>query len=373
MNNQYRMCNRCVMDTTAIDIDFDEKGVCNYCTEFLGRASKVIFQNAEVRRKELDDLIHRIKKAGTGKRYDCVVGISGGVDSSWALYKTIQLGLRPLAVHMDNGWNSELAQSNIANIVRELSVDLYTYVINWNEYRQLMQAFFDADVIDIELLYDNAMLAVVFSQAAKYGVNFILAGTNQATEGMRMPPNWNWLKLDKRNIKAIARRYQNVTLKTFPSIGTIGYIWYQFVRNNRWIWFLDYMNYNKFDAMEELKHKFCYKPYPYKHYESVFTRFYQGYILPEKFGIDKRKLHLSTLIISGQLKREDALIAIEGIPYSSVEELEQDKAYFLKKLGWTKWQLEEYLKRPERAHSLYPSEKALYDYCSQIYKNAFKE
>jgi hypothetical protein len=289
------------------------------------------------------------------------------------LYKAVQLGLRPLAVHMDNGWNSELAQSNIANLVRGLSVDLFTYVIDWSEYRKLMQAFFDADVIDIELLYDNAMLAVVYSQAAKHGVNYILAGTNRATEGMRMPPNWNWFKMDKRNIKAIARVHQGMKLKSFPAIGTIDYIRYHFVSKNRWISFLNYLNYNKSEAMEHLQLEFGYKPYPYKHYESVFTRFYQGYILPEKFGIDKRKLHLSSLIMSGQMKREDALLSIAEIPYPSVEDLEQDKAYFLKKMGWTKDQLEDYLKKPERAHGLYPSEKALYDFCFRTYQKVMKQ
>jgi len=245
MNSDYRMCTRCVMDTTAEGITFDENGICNYCTEFLDRSSKVIFQNPEMRRKELEDLVRRIKRNGKGKRYDCVVGISGGVDSSWVLVKAVELGLRPLAVHMDNGWNTELAQNNIANLIRKLGVDLYTHVIEWNEYRNLMQAFFDADVIDVELLYDNAMLAVNYRQAAKESVRFILAGTNQATEGMRMPSNWNWSKFDKRNIVAIAKQFQNVELVTFPAIGTLGYIWHEFVLRNRWISFLDYMHYNK--------------------------------------------------------------------------------------------------------------------------------
>ena len=346
MSNEYRMCTRCVMDTTANDIVFDEGGVCNYCTEFLERSSHVIFQNPETRRKELDDLVRRIKKDGEGKRYDCVVGVSGGVDSSWVLVKAVELGLRPLAVHMDNGWNSELAQNNIANLVRKLGVDLYTHVIDWNEYRSLMQAFFDADVIDVELLYDNAMLAVDYGQAAKHGVNYILAGTNQATEGMRIPSNWNWFKYDKRNIKALGKRFGNVALKTFPAFGTIDYIRYEFLRKIRWLSFLDYMEYNKFESMERLQRDFAYKPYPYKHYESVFTRFYQGYILPEKFGVDKRKLHLATLVVSGQTTREEALKSLEGIPYPTPEELAQDRVYFLKKMGWTETQLADYLQRP---------------------------
>ncbi len=372
MSNEYRMCTRCVMDTTADDIVFDERGVCNYCTEFLERSSHVIFQNPETRRKELEDLVRRIKKDGEGKRYDCVVGVSGGVDSSWVLVKAVELGLRPLAVHMDNGWNSELAQSNIANLVRKLRVDLYTHVIDWNEYRSLMQAFFDADVIDVELLYDNAMLGVDYGQAAKHDVNYILSGTNQATEGMRMPSNWNWFKYDKRNIKALAKHFANITLKTFPSFSTINFIQYEFLRKIRWISFLDYMEYNKFESMGSLQRDFAYKPYPYKHYESVFTRFYQGYILPEKFGVDKRKLHLATLVVSGQITREEALKSLDGIPYPTDEELAQDRVYFLKKMGWTETQLSNYLKRPEKAHDSYPSEKKLYTFCAKVYKT-FKQ
>lgn len=359
------------MDTTARDIVFDEQGVCNYCTDFLERSSHVIFQNPETRRKELDDLVHRIKKGGEGKRYDCIVGVSGGVDSSWVLVKAVELGLRPLAVHMDNGWNTELAESNIANLVRLLGVDLYTYTIEWEEYRRLMQAFFDADVIDVELLYDNAMLAVNYQLAAREGVKFILSGSNQATEGMRIPSNWNWFKYDKKNIKALAELFQKTQLKTFPSLGTLGYIWNQFIKKNRWISFLDYMEYNKPNVLDVLQKKFAYRPYPYKHYESIFTRFYQGYILPKKFGVDKRKVHFATLAISGQMTREEALKSLEGIPYPDLKDLEQDKLYFMERMGWSKAQLDEYLERPEKPHDAYPSERALFSFCSKVYKKLF--
>ena len=194
------MCNRCVMDTTAADITFDENGVCNYCTEFLSRSGHILNKSPEQRKVELDAFVSKVKADGKGKKYDCIVGVSGGVDSSWVLVKAVELGLRPLAVHMDNGWNSELAQNNIANLIKYLNVDLYTHVIDWQEYRGLMQAFFDADVIDIELLYDNAMLSVNYQKASYYGLKYILSGSNQSYEGMAMPKNWNWLKFDKRNI-----------------------------------------------------------------------------------------------------------------------------------------------------------------------------
>jgi N-acetyl sugar amidotransferase len=350
------------MDTSAGDIRFDDAGVCSYCTAFLEHAGHIIRPDPETQRVCLDRLVTKIKHQGRRKRYDCVVGVSGGVDSSWVLIQTIRLGLRPLAVHMDNGWNSELAQNNIANLVRGLGVDLHTHVINWPEYRGLMQAFFDADVIDVELLYDNAMLAVNFQMAAKMGVRHILSGVNHATEGMTLPKSWVWNKFDKRNIVSIGRR-NGIRLETFPAIGTLGRLWFGVVRGIRWETFLDLVPFNKFEALQVLERDFSYKPYPYKHYESVFTRFYQGHILPVKFGVDKRRVHLSTLVISGQLTRAQALQGLQGIAYPSQEALEEDRSYFLKKMGWTSSQLDDYLRRPARPHDAFGSEARLFEFC----------
>jgi N-acetyl sugar amidotransferase len=360
--NDIRICSRCVMDASVPSIRFDAEGHCNYCNDMLARSRALLTATAEQRARDLDEFVQRVKRAGRGQRYDCIVGVSGGVDSSWAISRVIELGLRPLAVHMDNGWNSELAQHNIEQLVKRSGVDLYTHVIDWREYRKLMQAFFDADVVDVELLYDNAMTAVNMQQASRFGVKYILTGVNQATEGMRMPPGWNWFKRDRRNILAIWRRFgDGGRLKTFPAIGTGHYLFYAHVRRIEWVSFLDYFKYDKPSALAELEQRFGYKPYPYKHYESVFTRFYQGYILPKKFGIDKRKLHLGTLVVSGQMKREDALADLERSPYPSEEALEQDIAYFLKKMRWSSAQLAAYLARPGKPHALYGTEKPIYD------------
>ena len=368
MDKPYIICSRCVMDTSVPDITFDKNNVCNYCSNFLERSSHILSRDPSQRRFEREAFLKKVKNSGKGKQYDCVIGVSGGVDSSWALVQAVKLGLRPLAVHMDNGWDSELAQNNIANLIKRLDVDLFTHVINWEEYRNLMQAFFDADVIDVELLYDNAMLAVNYQQASRHGVKFILAGTNRATEGMPMPQDWVWLKFDKRNIKSIAKRFGNIRLTTFPSIGTLGYIYYEFINNIRWISFLDYFEYNKFEAIKELEEEFDYKPYPYKHYESIFTRFYQGYILPNKFNVDKRRVHLGTLIASNQMKREQATLDMKGIPYPSESAQEDDIIYFLKKMGWTLQELQEYIGRPSKNHTSYPSERFFWDGCVKIYK-----
>ncbi len=364
----YQLCTRCVMDISAPEISFDEQGICNFCKEFELRFGHVIHKDKAEKKHELNTFITKVKKDGRNKRYDCIVGVSGGIDSSWVLVESVRQGLRPLAVHMDNGWNSELAQNNIATLVRSLDVDLYTHVIDWDEYRNLMQAFFDADVLDVELLYDNAMLAVNYRMAVKYGVKYILSGSNKATEGMRMPANWSWFKYDKKNIKAIGRRFSGIGLKTFPSIGTWRFIWLKFIRGVQWTSILDLLEYDKFKAMGALQKSFGFKPYAYKHYESIFTRFYQGYLLPAKFGIDKRRLHLGTLVMSGQISREEALLDLEGPPYPSEQALNEDRQYFLKKMGWSAEQLTDYLDRPEIPHTRYPSDYPLAKSLMSVYR-----
>jgi N-acetyl sugar amidotransferase len=356
------------MDTTVPDIHFDSQGHCNYCREFLRQRKGSEEKNTHFHTHELQTFVKKLKKDGNNKPYDCVVGVSGGVDSSWVLVKAVELGLRPLAVHMDNGWNSELAQNNIANLIKGLGLDLYTHVIEWGEYRSLMQAFFDADVVDIELLYDNAMLAVNYRQAAKFKLSYILSGANFASEGMQMPKQWAWHKYDFKNIRAIARAKGNVKVKTFPGIGTAGRFFHEILCQRKWVAFLDFFTYDKFGAMQKLEKTFGYKPYPYKHYESVFTRFYQAHLLPKKFGIDKRKLHFSTLIMSGLMPRERALEDLRRPPYPDDQQCEEDTRYFLKKMGWDFAQLEQYLSRPRVEHDVFASERRVYEALAWIKK-----
>jgi N-acetyl sugar amidotransferase len=350
------------MDASIPGIRFGADGCCNYCTEFLTRWNARQRVGVMGRQAALSALVAGIRARGKGHQYDCVVGVSGGVDSSWVLVNAVRMGLRPLAVHMDNGWNSELAQNNIANLVRGLGVDLHTHVIDWPEYRGLMQAFFDADVIDVELLYDNAMLAVNYAQACRYGVRHILAGTNDATEGMRMPSGWNWNKTDSANIRDISRRFRGPRLSSFPYISLLSRTWYARVRGIRWHSFLDLLEYTKEGAISELQSSFGYKPYAYKHYESVFTRFYQGFILPQKFGVDKRRLHLSILVVTGQVARDVALADLSRAPYQTQQALDSDRAYFLKKMGWVETQLAAYLARPARPHTDFRTELRMLRY-----------
>lgn len=360
MTTTAQQCTRCVMDAHAADISFDRQGHCSYCSAMLARLASYQPSQPEELAARLASFARKVRHDGRGKRYDCIVGVSGGADSAYALYLARQQGLRPLAVHMDNGWNSELAVNNIENLVRRLGVDLYTHVVDWREYRALQQAFFDADVIDVELLYDNAMLAVNYQLAARYGVRYILSGSNTTTEGMRVPRNYNWNKFDRRNIFSIARR-NDVRVRSLPTIGVLGYVWHRLVRRTQWVPFLDFIDYNKARCTAELVRAVNYRPYPYKHYESIFTRFYQGHLLPQKFGIDKRRLHFSSLICSGQLTRDQATTLLAQSPYPDQDDLDIDIEYFLKKMHWSPQQLADYLARPERAHTAFGSEAALYD------------
>lgn len=359
MNTPYRECSRCVMDTHAADITFDALGQCNYCTDMTARLAT--YQPAEpaVMERNLAAFVNQVRQAGRHKRYDCIVGVSGGADSAYALYLACKQGLRPLAVHMDNGWNSELAVNNIENLVRKLGVDLYTHVVEWKEYRALQQAFFDADVLDVELLYDNAMLAVNFGLASRFGVRYILSGSNTTTEGLRVPRNFNWNKFDQKNIRAIAR-HDGVRIRSLPTIGVWRYVWHRLVRRTRWVSFLDLIDYNKQRCIDVLVKELGYRPYPYKHYESIFTRFYQGHLLPAKFGIDKRRMHLSSLICSGQMTRSEAQSLLQCSPYPDPDGLQIDIEYFLKKMGWTHEQLDDYISRPGRPHDAFASEAPLF-------------
>jgi len=348
-----RVCARCVMDESAADIAFDDRGVCNFCTEF--EAKQLSNGQRRTTADAFTQLIAKIRVAGRGKSYDCVVGLSGGVDSSYVLHLVVEAGLRPLVVHLDNGWNSELAVANIHALVAELKLDLYTQVIDWEENRDMQLSMFKAGVIDIELLMDNAMLALNYQIARRHGLHHVISGSNNATEGVRMPKGWNHFKFDALNIRSIHRRFGTVPIRSHPLVSTLDHLRFKYLNSIEWVSLLDYVNYNKQAAVELLKTRYGYKPYPYKHYESVFTRYYQGFILPRKFNVDKRRVHLSTLIMSGQLTREQALADLEGPPYDP-QQLQRDQQFVLKKLGMDEASLQAYLAAPIHAHADYPSE-----------------
>ena len=361
----HTVCSRCVMDTTTQHINFDPDGICNFCSDFLLRCQSTLDSSISEKSERLNNLVSVIKESSGRSDYDCIVGVSGGVDSSWVLVKSVELGLKPLAVHMDNGWNSELATNNINNLIAELNVDLYTYVIDWSEYKSLMQAFFNAHVIDVEILYDHAMLAVNYNIARQNNIKHILFGSNLSTEGIHIPDDWNWLKNDARQIKYFAKS-NNTKISSFPLIGSLKLAFLRSLHKIKPYSILDLLDYNKEMVLCELENKYGYKRYPYKHYESIFTRFYQGYLLPRKFNVDKRKVHFSTLIMTEQMARQDALRLLDDSPYPSFSDLDHDIDFFLRKMDWSHNDLTAYLNTPAQPHSNYPSEYSLFKFLYQF-------
>jgi N-acetyl sugar amidotransferase len=348
------------MDTSALNISFNQDGHCNFCSDFLAGKNKKRIIPAFERQVRLEALCKSIK-ATRGKKYDCVIGVSGGVDSTYAVHLAKEQGLNPLAVHLDNGWNSELATSNIHTILKKLNVDLYTHVIDWEEFRDLQRSFISADVVDIEVLTDHAILACLHLVASNNGVSYILTGMNNSTEGMSMPKGWNHFKFDYKNIVSIHKRFGHFkVLKTFPLMSLYKYSYYRYIKKIFTIDFLDYFEYNKEQATELISKKYQFKNYANKHFENIFTRFNQAYLLPKKFKVDKRRLHLSNLICTGQITRESALESIEKSSYSTTQEEREDLEYVIKKLGYSQPTFSEYLQRQGKPHSTYPSDYPLY-------------
>lgn len=357
----YQRCTRTIMDTTDPDIWFDENGVSSHALYFDAvLATDVGRAQAGERAGELAALVDEIKKAGEGKPYDCVIGISGGVDSSYLALQAVKLGLRPLAVHFDSGWNSELAADNIHNLVTRLNLDLYTHVVDWREMKDLQLSFFKASVANADTPTDHAFGWVAYSQAAKYGIKYILSGANFASESV-LPASWGYDAGDARHVKAIQKQFGSVKLKTYPLMGLVKRnLWYPEVRRIKTADLLNYMPYLATEAKAEITAELGWRDYGGKHYESVFTRYFQGYYLPTKFGYDKRLAHYSSLILSGQMTRDEALALMETSNYPD-DLRRQDHEFIAKKLGLTVAELDAIYDLPPVDYSAYPNAKASAD------------
>lgn len=362
----FQICTVSVMDTTDPEITFDDQGVSNHVLEY-DRTMKPIVDAAMAgeRADELAAVVAQIKEAGRGKAYDCVIGISGGVDSSYLALQAVKLGLRPLAVHFDSGWNSELAVDNIHNIVSKLGLDLVTDVVDWREMRDLQLSFLKSGVVDWDIPMDHAFPAVAYREAAKHGIRYILSGTNFAAESI-MPQAWGYNAADAVHLKAIHRRFGKVRLNTYPTMGIFKrYLWYGYIRPMTTVNVLNYMRYVKDEAKQAITDELGWRDYGGKHYESVFTRYYQGYYLPTRFGWDKRKGHLSSLIVSGQMSRETALEELQGSDYP--ESLaRQDHEFIAKKLGLTIPELDAIVAREPVDHLSYPNSKWAFDFLLRL-------
>ncbi|MBL4898765.1 MAG: N-acetyl sugar amidotransferase [Colwellia sp.] len=345
------------MDTTDPEITFDDEGICNHCRKYESHFSKLAITDAADDGK-LKELVKSIQIAGKGKKYDCIVGLSGGVDSTYVAYLAGKHGLNPLVVHLDNGWNSGLAVRNIRNAVNKLGFDLHTYVIDWEEFKDLQLAYLKASVIDIEALTDHAIVATLHKLAIEHKIKYILSGSNIVTEAI-LPSAWFHTKMDAENIKDIHRKYGKLPMKTFPLMDMWMKQFCNFVHKIDIVPFLDYGPYIKKEAQKIITEEFGWKDYGGKHYESVFTRFFQGYILPVKFKVDKRIAHLSTLICSDQLEKSAALKELEE-PMYDPELLKIDMEFVLKKFDLSESEFQAIMDLPIRRHQDFAMEGSIY-------------
>ena len=348
----YRMCVRCVMDTSDRDITFDESGVCNHCHTFAEHAGRRLMPMAD-RTRELERVVKEMKAAGKGREYDCILGVSGGVDSTYAAYLLRNLGLRVLAVHVDNGWNSELAVFNIERVLRTLGIDLHTEVLDWEEFRDIQLSFLKASVPDGEIPTDHAIFAVMHSAPERFGCRYVVNGVNSASEAL-LPITWTYGVSDWTYIKAIQKRFGTVRIRSFPHFRLWSHYLRRVVRRHHSVPILDLIDYRKDDAKRLLERELGWRDYGGKHYESIYTRFFQGYVLPRKFGIDKRRSHLSSLICAGQMSRSAALDELEGPPYEPQLQRD-DREYVLKKFGLSSADFDQLMSLPPKTFEEYPN------------------
>lgn len=366
--NTVKVCSRCIMDETAKEITFDKNGVCNFCHNY----DNVLVNDVHSDKggeKKLEKLIKKIKLKGKNSRYDVLIGLSGGVDSSYVAYVIKKkYGLRAFAVHLDNGWNTELAVANVEQIVKRLDIDLSTYVLDWKEFRDIQTSFLKSSISNIEIPTDHAIWALLIKTAAKMKIPYIIAGNNVVTESI-MPESWLYGSKDSKLIKSIHRQFGKIKMKTYPSLSTMDYIDYLLVRGIRWVPILNYIPYNKAEAKQTLINELGWQDYGGKHYESIFTRFFHAYYLPIKFGYDLRKSYLSALVCSRQISREEALEEISKPP-ASKEMLEQDRDYVIKKLGLSEDEFESIVKAPIKTYADYPNNESLWKRFYSIIKIA---
>lgn len=328
----YQRCTRCVMDTTDSKIVFDEDGVCDHCRNF-DKNIKPFWNAHEENTDELMELAAKIRKAGEGKEYDCILGLSGGADSSYLAYIAKEvMHIRPLIFVVDTGWNLNVAVENIEKIVKGLDLDMYTEVINWKEMSDLQLSFFKAQISSQDFPQDHAIFAGLYNYAVKHHIKYVLTGSNSATEFIRPPVEWLYLN-DLRMAKDIHKKYGKRPLTTFPTCGMLKYrILYRYFYGMKRVYPLDYVVYNKSEVEKMLHEKYGWMRYENKHYENVFTRFFEGYYLPHKFGFDTRKIVYSNQILAGTMKRDEALELLKKPSYDP-DLMEQDKEYIAKKLG----------------------------------------
>jgi N-acetyl sugar amidotransferase len=339
------------MDSSDPEIVFFSDGTCNHCNDFLIQRTKLAI--GEGRDRKLAEMVSEIKERGKGKQYDCIVGVSGGVDSTYVAFMAKELGLRPLAVHFDNGWNSELAVHNIEHTLNVLGIDLQTVVVDWETFRELQKSFLYASVPDGEIPTDHAIRAALWMIASKFGINYLLNGRNHSTEGI-LPWSWTYNVIDWSYIKGIHKKFSGHSLKKYPHTSFFEILYRVSISRLKNFSILDYVPFDKKIAMETLVNKLGWRDYGGKHYESIYTRFFQGYILPTKFGIDKRKAHLSVLICTGQISREEATNILK-LPPLDARMAADDRAFVEQKLELSSGEFDKIMLGPKKTWRDYPN------------------
>ena len=362
----YQVCSNCVMDTSDPKITFDEKGMCDHCTNF----HKNIQPNWDTGNKgkeALNEIVKKIKRDGIGREFDCIMGMSGGADSSYMLHLVVkEFGLRPLVFHVDGGWNSELAVKNIEVMIDKLKLDLYTEVINWEEMKNFQLAMFKSSLPGIDLPQDHAFVATLYNFAEKHNIKYILNGGNFSTECINNPKDWLYFGTDMVLIRDILKRFGSIPMKTYPFSSILRHkIFLRYFKKIQVIKPLNFQPYIKSEAMSFLNREYGWQPYEQKHFESRFTKFYEGYWLPKKFGYDTRLVQYSSLILTGQMTREEALTKLKTSPISD-EEVGHEFEYIATKLGVSVDELWGYFNLPNKHHYDYKNQEWLFDLGTKI-------
>lgn len=367
-SRNFQQCINCVMDTTDKEISFDEKGVCDHCNTYYIKTMP-FWNTGEKGLQELQRIVNKIKDEGKGKDFDCIIGMSGGIDSSYLVYVAKEkLGLRPLVFHVDAGWNSQIAVNNIERIVDNLGLDLYTEVIDWEEMKDLQLSYFKAGVPHIDTPQDHAFFATMYNFASEYKVKYILTGANYSTECVRNPIEWMYYQSDVIQLKDIQKKFGTKELKKYPLTSIFWHkLYLPYVKGIKVIKPLNYIPYIKNEAMQLLQDKFRWQPYPQKHFESRFTKFYESYWLPKKFGYDVRKVQYSSLILTGQMTREEALEKLKHPPYDE-SMIHQDFEFIANKLGITEQELQSYFDAPNKTYKDYESHEGIYKIGARLFK-----
>lgn len=363
-DSDYRICTRCIMDTSDPQIQFDVNGVCNHCHQYDEDVALLGYKGKETDDK-LKKLVTEMKVYGQGKEYDCILGISGGVDSAYMAYLTRKLGLRVLAVHVDAGWNSETAVENIQKMCKALKMDLHTIVIDWTTMKELQRAYMFSGLPNLDVPQDHVFLAAMYAYARKYKIKYMLNGSNLATEGI-LPSAWGYAAIDFRNIKSVYKKCGRgkAIFKKYPHFGVLRYFYYQV--NIKRVNLLNYVPYSKKGAMEILEREFDWKYYGGKHFESRFTKFFQAYYLPQKFHYDKKRAHLSSLIVGGEMTREEALEQMEDTKAYPMEEMLEDRDYILKKLDISSNEWEKIMSGPNKCEDDYSNSKNIINFLVRV-------